>query len=85
VIHVGARPLRTPEWSVLLKDAGFRVVEIGYAPMRLLRPRRPIQDEGVLEALRLAKNIVLDGNARRACLPCTAASSDIARTLAHSS
>ncbi len=68
VIHVGARPLPTHEWRALLETAGFRVVQVGYAPMHLLRPQRLIQDEGVLGALRLGKNILIDGNARRRVL-----------------
>jgi hypothetical protein len=36
--------------------------------MHLLRPRRLIQDEGVRGALRLAKNLLLDGKARRRVL-----------------
>jgi SAM-dependent methyltransferase len=68
VIHVGARPLPTREWSALLEAAGFRIVQVGYAPMHLLRPRRLMQDEGVLGALRLGKNILVDGNARRRVL-----------------
>ncbi len=67
-IHVGARPLPMHEWKTLLEGAGFAVVRIGYAPMDLLRPRRLIQDEGVLGALRLAKNILRDGDARRRVL-----------------
>ncbi len=68
VIHVGARPLPAHEWRSLLEGAGFRVVQMGYAPMHLLRPGRLVQDEGVLGALRLAKNILLDGKARRRVL-----------------
>lgn len=68
VIHVGARPLPVHEWSALLEGAGFRIVQIGYAPMHLLRPHRLMQDEGVLGALRLAKNLLLDGKARRRVL-----------------
>ncbi len=65
VIHVGARPLSEHEWKNLLEGAGFRVVGVGYAPMHLLRPRRLVQDEGVLGALRLTKNLLLDSTARR--------------------
>lgn len=68
VIHVGARPLPTHEWKVLLEAAGFGVIRIGYAPMNLLRPWRLIRDEGVIGALRLAKNILVDGDARRRVL-----------------
>jgi hypothetical protein len=65
VIHVGARPLPAREWKALLEGVGFRVVAIDYAPMHLLRPLRLVQDEGVLGALRLAKNLMLDSAARR--------------------
>ena len=65
VIHVGARPLPAREWKALLEGVGFRFVEIGYAPMHLLRPLRLIQDEGILGTLRLAKNLVGDNAARR--------------------
>jgi len=65
VIHVGARPLPAREWKALLEGVGFRVVAIDYAPMHLLRPLRLVQDEGVLGALRLAKNLLLDSAARR--------------------
>jgi SAM-dependent methyltransferase len=68
VIHVGARPLPTREWKALLEAAGFSVIGIGHAPMNLLRPWRLIRDEGVLGALRLAKNILVDGEARRRVL-----------------
>lgn len=67
-IHVGVRPLPEHEWKHLLEDVGFRVTEIGYAPMYLLRPRRLVQDEGVLGALRLAKNLALNRVARRRVL-----------------
>lgn len=65
VIHVGARPLSTQEWKALIEKTGFRLLQTGYAPMHLLRPKRMIEDEGIAGALRLAKNILLDGSARR--------------------
>ena len=65
VIHVGARPLRSQEWKALLQSVGFRVVALGHAPMLLLRPLRLIEDEGILGALRLARNLVKDTAARR--------------------
>ncbi len=68
VIHVGARPLPAAEWRALLESVGFRIVTTAYAPMHLLRPVRLIQDEGILGALRLAKNLILDGAARRRVL-----------------
>lgn len=68
VIHVGARPLTAAEWKGLLEGVGFRVVSIGFAPMHLLRPLRLIRDEGVLGALRLARNILCDDAARKRVL-----------------
>jgi len=68
VIHIGARPLSEHEWKNLLEGVGFRVVGVGCAPMYLLRPRRLVQDERVSGALRLAKNLLLDGAARRRVL-----------------
>jgi len=65
VIHVGARPLPAREWKALLESVGFRIVALGHAPMHLLRPLRLIQDEGILGALRLAKNLMVDNAARR--------------------
>ena len=68
VIRVGARPLPAREWRALLESAGFRIVTIAYAPMHLLRPVRLILDEGIVGALRLATNLILDGAARRRVL-----------------
>lgn len=65
VIHVGVRPLPTREWKALLEGAGFRVIALSHAPMHLLRPVRLVQDEGILGALRIAKNLVVDNAARR--------------------
>lgn len=67
-IHVGARPLPEREWRALLEEAGFRIAAVGHAPMDLLRPRRLVQDEGLVGALRLAKNLMLDAPARRRVL-----------------
>jgi SAM-dependent methyltransferase len=67
-IHVGARPLTESEWSDSMRQAGFTVETIGHAPMNLLRPARLIADEGLWGALRFAKNVLLDGDARRRVL-----------------
>lgn len=67
-VHVGAHPLPAWDWTALLESAGLRVIQIGYAPMHLLRPRRMIADEGVRGALRVACNILRDGTARRRVL-----------------
>mgnify|MGYP001548396499 CR=1 FL=1 len=68
IFRVGARPLPAQEWKALLSGAGFHIVEIGYAPMHLLRLRRMIQDEGVVGALRMARNLLRDGEARQRVL-----------------
>lgn len=67
-IRVGARPLTTTEWCALLEDAGFRIETVAHAPMNLLRPVRVIQDEGLLGALRIVKNVLTDARARRRVL-----------------
>mgnify|MGYP000901022682 CR=1 FL=1 len=67
-IHVGARPLRAPEWKSLLEQSGFQVTKVGHAPMHLLRPKRLIEDEGLIGALRIAKNILVSPKARRRVL-----------------
>lgn len=67
-IHVGARPLSGHEWRALLESVGFHVKAVEFAPMHLLRPRRLVQDEGLLGALRLAKNLLLDRAARHRVL-----------------
>ena len=68
VLHVGARPLPNTEWRGLLETAGFQVLHGGYAPMRLLGPRRLVQDEGVWGALRLVRNVLGNTPARRRVL-----------------
>ena len=68
VLHVGARPLPRAEWRRLFEAAGFQVQHSGHAPMRLLGPRRLVQDEGIWGALRLAKNVLRDAPTRRRVL-----------------
>lgn len=67
-IHVGARPLSGEGWRGLLESVGFQIQAVEFAPMHLLRPRRLVQDEGLVGALRLAKNLLLDRAARRRVL-----------------
>ena len=68
VIHHGTRPLTTAEWQGLLESEGFLVLAHAQAPMHLLEPRRLIQDEGMLGALRIAFNLLCNGEARRRVL-----------------
>jgi SAM-dependent methyltransferase len=64
-IKVNARPLTVAEWTRLLADHGLVVDHVATAPMALLQPRRLISDEGLLGALRFAKNLLIHHDARR--------------------
>ncbi len=65
MIHVGARPLSAKEWRALLEGEGFNVRTEMFRPMRLLKPGRLIQDEGLWGALRFASNLCRDAEARQ--------------------
>ncbi len=69
-IHVGARPLTLSEWADVLRAEGFEVESSRQqtAPMHLLEPRRMIQDEGLLGALRIVINALRLPDARRRIL-----------------
>jgi SAM-dependent methyltransferase len=67
-IKVNARPLTVAEWSQLLAGHGLVVDHVATAPMALLQPRRVIADEGILGALRFAKNLFVQRDARRRVL-----------------
>ncbi|MEB3983146.1 methyltransferase domain-containing protein [Mycobacterium sp. 663a-19] len=67
-IKVNARPLTIAEWSRLLADHGLEVDHVATAPMALLQPRRVIADEGLLGALRFAKNVLTHRDARKRVL-----------------
>ncbi|MBP7861795.1 class I SAM-dependent methyltransferase [bacterium] len=64
-IHVGVRPLKAADWCQLLKNAGFEILDLGYAPMNLLQPIRIIQDEGLIGAINFAKNVISNTIARK--------------------
>ncbi len=68
VVHHGVSPLTIPEWRELLESEGFEIQSIDTAAMALLEPRRLIQDEGVLGAMRFARNLLLDSEARQRVL-----------------
>jgi SAM-dependent methyltransferase len=67
-IKVNARPLTVAEWSQLLSNHGLAVEHVATAPMALLQPRRVIADEGLFGALRFAKNLLVNRDARRRVL-----------------
>lgn len=64
-IHVGARPLTTREWRELLVGVGFQIQSEASTPMRLLEPRRLLQDEGWWRALRFVLNVLRAPEARK--------------------
>lgn len=64
-IKVNARPLTVAEWTRLLTDHGLVVDHVASAPMALLEPRRLVADEGLLGAIRFAKNLLIHRDARR--------------------
>ena len=53
-IHVGVQPLCRDEWIRLFNQNGLKVTWSSEAPMRLLEPRRLLQDEGLLHSLGIA-------------------------------
>jgi SAM-dependent methyltransferase len=69
-IHIGARPLTLSEWAEVLRAGGFDVEAPRQrtAPMHLLEPRRMVQDEALLGAMRIAVNLLRMPDARRRVL-----------------
>lgn len=67
-LKVNARPLTVAEWSHLLAGHGLVVEHVVTASMALLQPRRVIADEGLLDALRFAGNLLIHRAARRRVL-----------------
>jgi SAM-dependent methyltransferase len=67
-IKVNARPLTVAEWRSMLADHGLLIDHVETAPMALLQPRRLISDEGLLGALRFAKNVLTHRDARKRVL-----------------
>ncbi|WP_062377253.1 class I SAM-dependent methyltransferase [Demequina pelophila] len=67
-IRVNARPLTTAQWRALLESHGLEIVWVGHAPMALLQMRRNLVDEGPARTLRIVRNVLRDGDARRRVL-----------------
>lgn len=67
-IKVNARPLTEAEWRSRLEQAGFEIAEVRFTRMALLEPRRVIADEGPLRTLKIAANVLRNGDARRRIL-----------------
>jgi SAM-dependent methyltransferase len=69
----GARPVTVATWTELLEGAGFEVLDVAHAPMRLLEPSRLVHDEGFGGALRFVGRVARDRDARRRLLAMRAA------------
>jgi SAM-dependent methyltransferase len=67
-IKVNARPLTRSEWSALLAGHGLEVEQLHSAPMALLQPRRLLADEGLIGALRFARNLLTHPSSRKRVL-----------------
>ena len=67
-IRVGARPLTASDWRALLEGAGFEIRIESTVAMRLLEPRRLVEDEGLLRAARIVLNIMRRPQVRRRVL-----------------
>ena len=67
-IRVNSRPLPVDGWRALLEAHGLVVDHVDTAPMALLEPRRIVADEGLLGALRFARNLLTQPDARHRVL-----------------
>jgi len=67
-IRVNARPLPVDGWKALLAANGLVVDHVDTGPMALLEPRRIIADEGLVGALRFARNLLTNHDTRRRVL-----------------
>lgn len=68
LMNVNARPLTKSEWSLLLENAGFKVIKIETTEMRLLEPARLIDDEGFFGALNIFFNVLTHPEERKRIL-----------------
>lgn len=59
VIRVNARPLTAHEWQDMLTEEGFQINKVMTNPMYLLEPSRVIDDEGILQSIKIAFNVLV--------------------------
>lgn len=67
-IKVNARPLTVSEWSALLEQEGFEIITVQTNTMRLLEPKRIIDDEGIFRAIKIIFNILTHPKERKQIL-----------------
>jgi hypothetical protein len=63
-IHVGVQPLCRSEWVRLFEQNGLKATWKRDAPMRLLEPRRMLQDEGFKGVFRIAASMAMNPTLR---------------------
>ena len=68
VSHVNARPQTIEEWTKLLEDEGFEVIDIKRRPLKVLDPSRIIADEGILQTMKIGFNVLTMPKARKRVL-----------------
>jgi phospholipid N-methyltransferase len=62
-LKVNATPLRTGQWKMLVKEVGFTIKRSFQQPMALLNRERLIEDEGILNVLRILWNVLREPGA----------------------
>lgn len=67
-IHIGASPATMSHWKMLLEEEGFEIETVITTPFHLLEPKRILQDEGLVGALKFAGNLLRHGDARKIIL-----------------
>lgn len=67
-VKVNSRPQTENEWRELLEKEGFKVIKVHSALMRLLEPRRIIQDEGIAQAFKIGYNMMSHPEERKRVL-----------------
>ena len=67
-IKVNAKPILKSEWIALIESQGFTIEKVMTNPMRLLEPKRVIQDEGFFRTLKIVFNILTHPKERKRIL-----------------
>ncbi len=67
-IHIGASPGTVSHWKKLLEGEGLTVEKVITSPFHLLEPKRIVEDEGLVGALKFGFNLLRHGDARRVVL-----------------
>ncbi|PSO54220.1 MAG: SAM-dependent methyltransferase [Cyanobacteria bacterium QH_9_48_43] len=68
VIRVNAQPLSSAEWQQACEKAGLTIKQSKTGEVGLLTPKRVIEDEGLLPALKIAWNVLTQAEIRQRVL-----------------